>query len=43
MFDVLEIEGYIYKGIYRMRFIYAQSPGSCTPMGQEIIELSDPY
>jgi len=42
-FDVLEVWGYIYKAEYRMRFIYAQIPGSCLLMGQEIIEASDPY
>ncbi len=42
-FDVLEVWGYIYKAEYRMRFIYAQIPGSCVLMGQEIIEASDPY
>ncbi len=42
-FDVLEIAGYIYKAEYRMRFIYAQIPDTCILMGQEIIELSDPY
>ena len=42
-FDVLEVWGYIYKAEYRMRFIYAQIPGSCVLMRQEIIEASDPY
>ena len=42
-FDVLEVWGYIYKAEYRMRFIYAQIPGSCLLMGQEVIEASDPY
>ncbi len=42
-FDVLEVWGYIYKAEYRMRFIYAQIPGTCLLMGQEIIEASDPY
>ncbi|NWH08909.1 MAG: hypothetical protein HXY22_09760 [Alphaproteobacteria bacterium] len=42
-FDVLEVDGFIYKATYRMRFIYAQIPGSCVLMGQEIIEISDPY
>jgi hypothetical protein len=42
-FDVLEVWGYIYKAEYRMRFLYAQIPGSCVLMGQEIIEASDPY
>ena len=42
-FDVLEVWGRIYKADYRMRFIYAQIPGSCVLMGQEILEASDPY
>jgi len=39
-FDVLEIWGYIYKGQYRMRFIYARLPGECVLMGQEILEYA---
>jgi hypothetical protein len=42
-FDVLEVFGHIYKATYRMRFIYAQIKGSCVLMGQEILEVSDPY
>ncbi len=42
-FDVLEVYGYIYKATYRMHFIYAQLPDSCTLVGQEIIEQVDPY
>ena len=42
-FDVLEVWGYVYKAEYRMRFLYAQIPGSCVLMGQEILEASDPY
>jgi len=42
-FDVLEVWGYIYKGQYRMRFIYARIPGECVLMGQEILEYADPY
>jgi hypothetical protein len=42
-FDVLEVMGYVYKGEYRMHFIYAQIPGDCVLMGQEILETSDPY
>ena len=41
--DVLETWGHIYKANYRMRFIYAQIPGSCVLMGQEILEASNPY
>jgi hypothetical protein len=37
-FDVLEIWGYIYKGQYRIRLIYAQIPSECVLMGQEILE-----
>lgn len=39
-FDVLEVMGYVYKGEYRMRMIYAQMPGSCLLMGQEILGLA---
>jgi hypothetical protein len=42
-FDVLEVWGYIYKAEYRMRFLYAQTKGSCVLMGQEILEAADPY
>ncbi len=42
-FDVLEVWGHIYKADYRMRFLYAQIPGQCLLMGEEIIEASDPY
>ena len=37
-FDVLAIKGYVYKSEYRMRFIYAQIPGQCALIGQEILE-----
>lgn len=39
-FDVLEVWGYVYKGQYRMRFIYALQPGECLLMGQEILEYA---
>ena len=38
MFDVLEVPGCVEKARYRMRFIYAQLPGDCVLMGQEIME-----
>jgi hypothetical protein len=41
--DVLEVQGYIYKASYRMRFIYAQIKGSCALLGQEILEEADSY
>jgi hypothetical protein len=42
-FKVLEIWGYIYKGRYRMRFIYFNSPAtSCVLMGEEILEYARP-
>jgi hypothetical protein len=40
LFDVLEVWGTIYKGRYRMRFLYAQIPGECILMGQEILEYA---
>lgn len=42
-FDVLEVMGHYIKATYRMRFIYAQIRGSCVLMGQEILEVGDPY
>jgi len=41
-FQVLEVWGYIYKGQYRMRFVYFHSGGSCVLMGQEILEYANP-
>jgi len=41
-FDVLEVRGYVYRANYQMRLIYAQIPGSCALMGQEILERSSP-
>lgn len=41
LFDVLEVWGYIYKGQYRMRFIYARLPSECVLMGQEILEYAN--
>lgn len=40
-FRVLEVWGYVYKGLYRMRFIYYESAGSCALMGQEILAYAD--
>ncbi len=42
-FDVIEVIGHIYKADYRIHLLYAQIPDSCVLMGQEILELSDPY
>lgn len=42
-FDVLDVTGFVYKGEYRLRMIYAQLPGDCVLMGQEVLEYSDPY
>ncbi len=41
--DVLEVQGSIYKANYRMRFIYAQIKGSCALLGQEVLEVANPY
>src|SRR5262245_29842119 len=41
-FDVLEVHGYVYRANYQMRLIYAQIPGTCALMGQEIVERSNP-
>lgn len=40
-FLVLEVDGYIYKGQYRMRLLYYPFDDSCLLMGQEILELAD--
>lgn len=40
-FDVLEAYGHIYKGTYRMRFIYGQIPNQCLLVGQEILEITN--
>jgi len=40
-FDVLEVMGYVYKGTYRMHFIYGQIPGECVLVGQEILEITN--
>lgn len=42
-FDVLEVQGSIYKADYRMRMIYAVIGGDCVLMGQEVLEASDPF
>jgi hypothetical protein len=40
-FEVLEVWGHIYKGQYRMRFIYSNSRDtSCVLMGEEILEYA---
>ena len=38
LFDVLEVWGNVYKGQYRMHFIYARMRGDCLLIGQEILE-----
>jgi hypothetical protein len=40
-FQVLELYGYVYKGEYRMRFMYYRSGGECVLMGQEILEIAN--
>ena len=37
-YHVLEVWGRVYKGHYRMRFLYALTDGACTLMGEEIME-----
>lgn len=39
-FKVLEVWGHIYKGKYRMRFIYHEAADECVLMGQEILEYA---
>lgn len=38
-FDVLQVWGTIYKGKYRMRFLFLSD---CTLMGEEILEYANP-
>ena len=38
--DVLEVWGHIYKGQYRMRFIYTRSSKDCVLVGQEVLEYA---
>jgi hypothetical protein len=40
LLDALEVWGYIYKGQYRMRFIFAPIPNQCVLVGQEILEYA---
>ena len=40
-YDVLQVWGYIYKGKYRMHFIYGYAGGECILMGQEILEYAN--
>ena len=40
-FQVLEVNGYIYKGAYRMRLIYYRSGSECVLMGQEVLGLAN--
>ncbi|MFT3807842.1 hypothetical protein [Arenimonas sp.] len=39
-FAVLEVWGYVYKGEYRMRFLYYRMKDQCVLMGQEILEYA---
>jgi hypothetical protein len=39
-FQVLEVWGHVYKARYRLRLIYATIGGSCTLMGQEVLEYT---
>ncbi len=39
-YDVLEVWAWIYKGRYRMHFIYGHAGGECVLMGQEILEYT---
>lgn len=39
-FDVLEVMGGIYKGVYRMRLIYSPE-NDCVLMGEEILQLAN--
>jgi hypothetical protein len=39
-FEVLQVWGYVHRGQYRMRFIYARIEKDCVLMGQEILEYA---
>jgi hypothetical protein len=41
-FQVLEVQGAIYKAQYRMRLIYFRSGAECILMGQEVLEYAKP-
>jgi hypothetical protein len=41
-YDVLQIWGYVYKGRYRMRFIFGVVAHQCVLMGEEILEDAAP-
>ena len=40
-YDVLEVWAWIYKGRYRMHFIYGYAGDECVLMGQEILEYAN--
>lgn len=40
LFDVLQVEGHVYRANFQIRLIYARLPGECALMGQEIIDRS---
>jgi len=39
-FDVLQVQGHVYRASFQMRLLYARVPGTCVLVGQEIIERS---
>lgn len=39
-FDVLRLQGHVYRADYRLTLIYARVPGQCVLMGQEVLERS---
>lgn len=41
-FDVLRVQGHVYRADYQMTLIYARVPGQCVLMGQEVLERSSP-
>lgn len=40
--EVLELRGYIYKGVYRLRLLYLSDPALCVLVGQEVLGLGSP-
>lgn len=42
LFDVLRLQGHVYRADYQLTMIYARVPGQCVLMGQEVLERSSP-
>jgi hypothetical protein len=40
-YDILFVQGYVYKGVYDIHLTYAKIPNECVLMGEEILERAD--